>query len=326
MVYRPASDENLCAALPFFHSFGLTATLWFPLLSGFPASYHTNPLESDQMAKVVKKNKSTLLLATPTFLLAYIRKIKPEDFASLRHVVVGAEKLKVSVANAFEEKFGVAPLEGYGATECSPVISVNLPAVEVDGIRATGTKPGSVGQPLPGVAVRVVDPANHESVAHGEEGLLLVRGPNVMLGYLNQPEQTAEALRDGWYVTGDIVKVDTEGFITITDRLARFSKLGGEMVPHIAVEEAYLKELDTMDPVLTVTSVPHPKKGERLVVLYTEEAGTPESLHAVIEDSDLPNLWKPDRKAYLKIDQIPVLGSGKMDYKAVREKAQEMVE
>jgi len=167
----------------------------------------------------------------------------------------------------------------------------------------------------------VVDPETFAPMPAETEGLLLVRGPNVMLGYLHLPEKTAEVLKDGWYITGDIVRVDVDGFITITDRLARFSKIGGEMVPLIAVEEAYFKGLNTMDPVLTVTSVPDPKRGERLVVLYTEAAGNEEKLHEVITASDLPNLWKPDRKAYRRIDAIPMLGSGKLDFKVIRDLA-----
>jgi len=323
MVYRPDAKDNLCASLPFFHSFGYTASLWFPLLSGFSATYHTNPLDAEKIAEMVREHTCTLLFATPTFLLGYLRKAKPEDFASLRAVIVGAEKLKQNVADAFEKRFGLRPLEGYGATECSPVISVNLPPVDIDGVRQIGSKPGTVGQPLPGVAVKVVDPESFTPLPVEAEGLLLVRGPNVMRGYLNMPEKTDEVLKDGWYVTGDIVNVDRDGFITITDRLARFSKIGGEMVPLIAVEEAYIKGLNTMESVLTVTSVPDPKRGERLMVLYTDEAGDAEQLHEIIQASDLPNLWKPDRKAYRKVDAIPMLGSGKLDFKAIRDLAEQ---
>lgn len=326
MVYRPTEDDNLCAALPFFHSFGFTATLWFPLLSGFSASYHVNPLDGAQIANVVRESRSTLLFATPTFLLNYVRKAEKEDFKSLRAVIVGAEKLKKNVADMFEEKFGVRPLEGYGSTECAPVIAVNLPPVDIDGVHQAGAKEGSVGHPLPGVAVRVVEPSNYEPVAQGAEGLMLVRGPNVMLGYLNQPEKTAEVFHDGWYVTGDIVRIDRDGFITITDRLSRFSKIAGEMVPLIAVEDMYHQALKAMEPVLTVTSVPDARRGERLIVLYTEASGGPERLHALIQASDLPNLWKPDRQAYYPIDAIPTLGSGKTDFKALRDLARQAIE
>ena len=171
-------------------------------------------------------------------------------------MVTGAEKLKDKVADKFEKKFGVRPLEGYGATELSPVVSFNVPNATVQGIEQIGNKPGTVGHPLPGVTMKVVDPDNHELKGLNQEGLLLVKGPNVMLGYLNQPEKTAEAIMDGWYVTGDMATMDEDGFVTITDRLARFSKIGGEMVPHLALEEVYLESLDTTETVVVVTSVP----------------------------------------------------------------------
>lgn len=326
MVYQPTPKDNIGAALPFFHSFGYTTTLWFPALSGFGASYHTSPLEGEQIARMVEKNQCTLLLATPTFLLNYMRKASPDQFKSLQHVVVGAEKLKPAIIQAFHEKFGIRPLEGYGATECSPVISVNLPPVEIDGEKHDSAREGSVGRPLPGMAVKIQHPETGDSLSPGQEGLLLVRGPNVMQGYLNQPEKTAEVLQDGWYVTGDIVHLDAEGYITIKDRWARFSKIGGEMVPHIAIEDVLHQALNSMEPVLTVTSAPHPKRGEQLIVLYTEAAGDAGKLRQIIKDSDLPNLWKPDRNAYHKVDALPLLGSGKLDMAALRTLAKSLVE
>jgi len=321
MVYRPEPDENICAALPFFHSFGYTVTIWFPLLAGFTASYHTNPLEGTKIAEVVRDRRCTLLVATPTFLLHYIRKATREDFGSLRAVIAGAEKLKRSIADAFEQQFGIRPLEGYGISELSPVVSSNVPPIKIDGLEMPTMREGSVGRPLPGVAVQVVDPESHKPLLFGENGMLLVKGPNVMRGYLNRPDKTEEAIRDGWYVTGDMASVDADGFITITDRLTRFSKIGGEMVPHIAVEEAYLKGLNAMEPVLAVTSVPDEKKGERLVVLYTDAAGGPDDLHRIIKKSGLSKLWMPSRKDYYRIDEVPVLGSGKLDVQAVRNEA-----
>ncbi len=321
MVYRPEPAENICAALPFFHSFGYTVTIWFPLLAGFTASYHTNPLEGTKIAEVVRDRRCTLLVATPTFLLNYIRKATREDFGSLRAVIAGAEKLKRSIADAFEQQFGIRPLEGYGVSELSPVVSANVPPIRIDGMETLTIRDGAVGRPLPGVAVQVVDPGSHEFLRLGENGMLLVKGPNVMRGYLDMPDKTEEAIRDGWYVTGDIAAVDADGFITITDRLTRFSKIGGEMVPHIAVEEAYLKGLNAMEPVLAVTSVPDEKKGERLVVLYTDAAGDPDDLHRIIKKSGLSKLWIPSRKDYYRIDEVPVLGSGKLDVQAVRNEA-----
>lgn len=323
LVYQPEPDERICAVLPFFHSFGYTATFWFPLLSGIGAAYHTNPTETKQITRVVRDNKCTLLLATPTFLLGYMRKIDVEDFKSLRYVVAGAEKLKASLADAFESKFGIRPLEGYGATECSPVISVNLPSTAIDGSHVDTSREGTVGQPLPGVAIRLVHPESLDPLPLASEGLLLVRGANVMQGYWRNEDETRKAMRDGWYVTGDIVEVDEQGFIRIKDRLARFSKIGGEMVPHIAVEEVLYAGLGTYEQVLSVTSAPNPKRGEQLVVLYKKEAGDAEKLHEIVQNSALPLLWRPHRKAYHVVDNLPVLGSGKLDVRALRALAED---
>jgi acyl-[acyl-carrier-protein]-phospholipid O-acyltransferase/long-chain-fatty-acid--[acyl-carrier-protein] ligase len=146
----------------------------------------------------------TFLLATPTFLQVYMRRCSPEDFGSLQYVMGGAEKLPERVALAFEDRFGIRPLEGYGCTECSPVVTVNTRDFRAAQFRQVGAKRSSIGHPLPGIAVRIVDPAAFDPVPQGQNGLLLVRGPNVMQGYLNRPEKTADVLRQGWYNTGDI--------------------------------------------------------------------------------------------------------------------------
>ncbi|MEI6219324.1 MAG: AMP-binding protein, partial [bacterium] len=209
-------DDSMCAALPFFHSFGFTCTLWFPLISGFRVVHHPNPLEGDKIAQVVSQNKSTVLLATPTFLLTYIRRAKVEDFASLRAVITGAEKLRRRTAEVFAEKFNLEPLEGYGVTELSPVVSVNIPDVAAGGVLQRGTKKGTIGQPIPGVAAKIVGSDGTTPLPPGEDGLLCIKGPNVMRGYLNKPDKTAEVIRHGWYETGDIANIDDDGFITIT--------------------------------------------------------------------------------------------------------------
>jgi len=320
IVFRVTRRDNICSALPFFHSLGFTGTLWLPLLSGFSAVYHTNPLDGEVIARTVREQRSTLLIATPTFLLAYLRKAKKEDFSTLRLVVTGAEKLKSKLADSFEEKFGIRPLEGYGATELSPVISLSLPDVEIDGIRQIGARDGSVGLPVPGVVVKIVDPESGVTLPEGEPGLILVKGPNIMLGYLGKPEKSAEVLRDGWYVSGDIGRLDHSGFLHITDRLARFSKIGGEMIPHGAVEDALHAALGRIG-VLAVTSVPDEKRGEKLVVVHTPEAGDASTLYQLLVASDLPNLWKPGRDCYVAVSALPLLGTGKLDLKGVREAA-----
>ena len=318
MVFRVTLNDNVCSALPFFHSLGFTATLWFPLTSGFSAAYHSNPMDGEKIAQVVREHGSTILLATPTFLLAYLRRAGKEDFATLRLVVTGAEKLKSKLADSFQEKFGVRPLEGYGATELSPVITLSLPDVEVDGVRQYGSKEGSVGHPIPGVAIRVVEPDSGAILKPGQPGLLLVRGPNVMLGYLGRNDKTAEVVRDGWYVTGDIGVMDDDGFVRITDRLSRFSKIGGEMVPHGVVEDDLHGRIGKSQ-VLAVTAVPDEKKGERLVVIYTKGATDAETLQRHMSESALPNLWKPGRDFYIGVECLPILGSGKLDLKKLKE-------
>jgi len=317
-VFRLREDDNLCAVLPFFHSFGFTCALWLPIVSGVSAGYVASPVDGSLVGRAVRQNCSTVLFAAPTFLLNYVRRVKQEDFASLRSAVAGAEKLKKSVADGFEAKFGVRPLEGYGVTELSPVVSLNLADVEIGGVGQIGNKEGTVGQPIPGVAVRIVSPESRKEMAVGESGLLMVKGPNVMLGYLNKEKETAEVLEDGWYNTGDIASIDKDGFLMITDRLLRFSKIGGEMVPHVGVEEVYLSGLDTDERVVAVTGVPDARKGEELVVLHLEKAGEADKLHEIISRSNLPNMWKPRRDNYIRIESMPALGSGKLDIMRLR--------
>lgn len=325
-VFASTPADNICAALPFFHSLGYTGALWFPLLSGFSAVYHPNPLDGAMIAQLARAHQSTILFATPTFLMLYLRKARPEDFATLKYAVVGAEKLKDRLAQAFAEKFGIRPLEGYGATELSPVAALSLPHAEAGGVRQAGWKSGSVGLPLPGVAMKIVDPETGRLLPPGTEGLLLVKGPNVMTGYLNQPELTAAALRDGWYCTGDVARLDRDGFVAITDRLSRFSKIGGEMVPHLGIEEALHRQLGAAGQVLAVTAVADEKKGEKLVLLYTDEAGDAARVRRMVADCELPNLWKPGPDACFRIAALPLLGSGKLDLKALKELARQFVE
>jgi len=319
-------QDRFCAVLPFFHSFGLTATLWTPLVCGFSAYYHPNPLDGAVIGELVRENKLTAMVATPTFLLSYIRRAGDEDFRSVRAVMTGAEKLKTRIADAFEKKFGIRPIEGYGATELSPVGAMNVPDVCIGGARQTGTKEGSVGHPVPGVAARIVDPDTLEVLPEEKEGLLQIKGPNVMLGYLDRPDETADVLQGGWYSTGDIARIDADGFVFLVDRLSRYSKIGGEMVPHLAVEETLMEGLGIVDPCVVVSAAPDERKGEQLVVCYTPLAGDAAKLAGIIKESALPNLWKPKKENYVPIKELPTLGSGKLDLKAVKGIAREFVE
>jgi acyl-[acyl-carrier-protein]-phospholipid O-acyltransferase/long-chain-fatty-acid--[acyl-carrier-protein] ligase len=271
-----------------------------------------------------RKYNVTLLIATPTFAWEYVRKFKPEDLHALRVSIVGAEKKKPELADAFQQKFGKPLFEGYGATELSPVVAVESPGYQDRRHNQPGWKRGTVGCPIPGVAARIVNPETFEPLGVGNEGMLLIKGPNVMMGYLGQPEKTREVIREGWYITGDIAKLDEDGFITITDRLSRYSKIAGEMVPHLRVEEALHKALGSAEPKLVVTSAPDEQKGEKLVMLHTELGMSVDELLARLRDADLPKLWLPRQENFLRIDSLPTLGSGKLDLKSVKDIAKRL--
>ncbi len=324
-VFNIKNDDVMLGILPFFHSFGFTGTLWFPLISGIGVIYHLNPLDAKVIGKLVQEHKASILMTTPTFLSSYIRRCEPAQFKSLRMVTVGAEKLKDNLAEEFKQKFGIEPMEGYGCTELSPVVSINLPDQDKDGQIQKAQKRGTIGLPLPGIAVRVLDQNTLEPLGANQNGLLFIKGPNVMKGYLNQPDKTKEVIQDGWYSTGDIAQMDEDGFITITDRLSRFSKIGGEMVPHIKIEEAIHKTLNSTEQLAVVTSIPDEKKGEKLVVLYTKEIDVLALVNSLKNDG-LPNLWIPEANMFLKVDAIPILGSGKLDLGAAKRKAKETFE
>ncbi len=320
-VFGLNPTDGLVGVLPFFHSFGFTGTLWLPAVLGVRVVYYPNPLDAKAIGPMVREHALTFLLATPTFLQLYMRSCAAGDFGSLRVVMTGAEKLPERLAGAFEEQFGIRPLEGYGCTECAPVAAVNTHDFRSAGFRQIGAKRGKIGHPLPGMSVRIVDADTRAPLPVGQAGLMLVRGPNVMQGYLGRPDKTAEALRDGWYVTGDIAAIDEDGFLQITDRLSRFSKIGGEMVPHIRIEEKLHELAGATEQTFVVVGVPDEKKGERLVVLHKL---TPEQLRPCREklaQCDLPNLWKPRADQFYHLDALPYLGTGKLDLRQARELA-----
>ncbi len=318
-VFGLGKSDCVLGVLPFFHSFGFTGTLFLPAVVGVGAVYHPNPLDTKTIGPLVHEYAATFLLATPTFLQLYLRGCAPEDFGSLRVVMTGAEKLPERLAAAFEEHFGIRPLEGYGCTECAPAVAVNTHDFRSAGFRQVGAKRGKIGHPLAGVSVRIVDPDTRAPQPMGQPGLMLVRGPNVMQGYLGKPEKTAEVLHDGWYTTGDIAAIDEDGFLQITDRLSRFSKIGGEMVPHIKVEERLHELAGATEQTFVVAGVPDEKKGERLVVLHKlPDARLPEVLEK-LSQTDLPNLWKPRADQFFRVESFPMLGTGKLDLRKVKE-------
>jgi acyl-[acyl-carrier-protein]-phospholipid O-acyltransferase / long-chain-fatty-acid--[acyl-carrier-protein] ligase len=320
-VFDLNEKDRIVGVLPFFHSFGFTVTLWLPAVSGNGVIYHNNPMDAKIIGEMIERYRGTLLLSTPTFATGYARKCTREQFASLRFVLVGAEKLRESAAKAFEDAFGLKMLEGYGCTEMAPAVAVNTAGYEAGRDSQSGAKAGSVGRPLPGVAVRIADPETLTPLALGCEGLLLVKGPNRMLGYLGQPEMTERALCDGWYNTGDIGVLDEDGFLTITDRLARFSKIGGEMAPHLKIEEAVLQA--TGGEPCCVTGIPDERKGERIAVLYTAAGISEAEVWQRLAATDLPKLWLPKREDIHRVDALPTLGTGKVDFRGVRAVAME---
>ena len=324
-VLHVSREDHALGILPFFHSFGYLI-FWYCTRNGVGMVFHPSPLDVGAIGQLAKSYRITLLVATPTFLQLYLRRCTPEQFSTLRVVLTGAEKLQLRLAQAFEDKFGIKPVEGYGVTECAPVIAVNCPDFRTAGFYQIASRRGSVGQPLPGVSVRIIDPETSALQPPGSPGMLCVKGPNVMSGYLNRPDLTDKVMREGWYVTGDIAILDEDGFLTITDRLSRFSKIGGEMVPHGKVEEALQEAAKADTQVFAVTSVPDEKKGERLAVLHTLSEERIPALLEQLSSSGLPNLFLPNRHSFIKVDALPLLGTGKLDLRALKRIAMERLE
>lgn len=312
------SDDRVLGCLPLFHSFGCTVTLWYPLIEGVNLVTFPSPLETTKLASLIEKHKITLVLATPTFLRGYLRKATRDQFASVKLVITGAEKLPEKIAKSFEERFGLKVLEGYGITETSPVSNVNIPDPESDGRSPSlfNHRPGSVGLFIPGMAVRITDPDTAEPLPVHESGMIWLRGANIFEGYLNLPEKTAEVIQNGWFMTGDIGRVDEDGFLFIEGRLSRFSKIGGEMVPHETVEDAINQALGLGDDErkVAVVGVPDEAKGEALVLLSADPEIDLTSLREKLTDAGIPQLWVP--KKIVDVDSIPILASGKLDIKS----------
>jgi acyl-[acyl-carrier-protein]-phospholipid O-acyltransferase/long-chain-fatty-acid--[acyl-carrier-protein] ligase len=321
-VLGSQDNDRILGSLPLFHSFGFLS-LWFALNHRIGIVFQPNPLDGAAVATVVARERVTMLLATPTFLQSYLRRAQPGSFGSLRIVLSGAERLSPRLRDAFEERFGIRPIEGYGATECSPAIATGAPDVRYDGVYQAGSRPGSVGQPVPGVTVRIVDPDTGAHRTDGQPGVILVRGPNVMRGYLGRDDLTREVLRDGWYNTGDIGRLDDDGFLYLTGRESRFSKIGGEMVPHVKVEDALHSAANAEDNVFAVTGVPDDRKGERLVVLHTLPEDRIDEIVNALPAQGLPNLFIPRPNQFIAVPALPSLGSGKLDLRKIREIAEQ---
>ncbi len=319
------TEDKILGCLPLFHSFGCTVTMWYPMIEGVSVVTYPSPLEVAKLAELIEEHSVSLLLATPTFLRGYLRKATKEQLAPIKMVITGAEKLPKKVAESFEERFGKPVLEGYGLTETSPVSNVNLPDVPgpdgSSGPVLPNHRPGSVGLFIPGIAVRITDPDTHEPLPLYSKGMIWLRGSNIFEGYLNQSEKTAAVMKNGWFMTGDIGRMDEDGFLYIEGRLSRFSKIGGEMVPHETVEDLINKALGIGDEErrIAIVGVPDEAKGEALILLSADPNINLQELRTKLSGDGIPALWIP--KKIIDVDAIPILASGKLDIKGCEDLA-----
>ena len=315
--------DRLLGNLPLFHAYGMTVGFWVPTMARSPVVYIPNPLDAAFTGQTIQHHKLTMMMATPTFLQTYMRRCTREQFSSLRLVITGGEKLRRDIAENFRKMTGLAVVEGYGCTELAPIVSINLAFNTFDLGREAG-KPGSIGVPMPGLFVKIVNQDTGKMCQPDEDGVLLVKGGLVMQGYLNDPEATKRVIIDGFYNTGDIASMDERGYITITGRLSRFSKISGEMVPDELVEMHLNELLRAENRVLAVTGVPDSKRGERLVVLYSVMELDVAKLVEDLRRRGLPNLWIPRKEDFHFVEKIPLLGSGKIDLQKLKQLAAEL--
>jgi acyl-[acyl-carrier-protein]-phospholipid O-acyltransferase / long-chain-fatty-acid--[acyl-carrier-protein] ligase len=304
-VLTVTSDDIMMANLPLFHVFGHNINFWLPLLFGMTVVSYANPLEYKKVCSIVREEKVSLLVGTPSFFSGYLRQSEVGDFSSLRVAVAGADKTPDSLRAGFIEKHNLELCEGYGATETSPVVATNLP---------DANKPGSVGRVLPSVRVKIVDINSGETLAPGNEGKILVKGDLVMKGYFDDLEETSLRIKDGWYETGDMGLLDEEGYLWHRGRLKRFVKIGGEMVSLVRVETVLLSLLPDGDD-CCVVEVPDSLKGARIVAALTKPVNEKKLLKAMAEE--LPLIALP--KQFVILDEFPKMGSGKIDFRTITE-------
>lgn len=298
-------SDIILANLPYFHVFGLTLTLWTPIYYGMTIVSYANPLEYKTICNIIREEKPTVMVGTPSFLWGYLRKSEAGDFKSLRLIVSGADKCPDTLREEFLKKHGINVYEGYGTTETSPVISTNTP---------DNNKPGSVGKVLPGVKIRIENYETGEECAAGEIGKILVKGDLVMKGYLNDFEETSMRIRDGWYDTGDMGYIDEEGFLWHSGRLKRFVKIGGEMISLVRVENV-LEKLLPEDVACSIVEVPDALKGAKIIAAVTKKIDKRKILKLMSEH--LPNIALP--KQFIVVEDLPKMGSGKIDFRRVTE-------
>ena len=322
--------DSLLGALPLFHAFGYTTSFWLPAMTDVKGVYHFSPLEPKKIAEMVREHQCTAIPTTPTFLRNYLKHSQKEDFEAVHTVICGAEKLPTDLIDAWDAKFGVRPAEGYGTTELSPVVSVNLSKGRREDYQ-DWLREGTIGRPLGNLQARVVHLETGEVLPSDTSGMLQIKGPTVMKGYYKDPVKTAEVIQDGWYTTGDVATIDKDGFIRIVGRESRISKIGGEMVPHTLLEDEVTKIISSRlqgdsegDVLAAVSSVPDERRGERLIVLCRQMPVAAEEMCKLLQQAGLPNLWIPSPRDFFQMESIPILGTGKLDLRAVKELAEKV--
>jgi len=307
-----ADDDIMLANLPLFHVFGFNVNFWLPIYNGITMVSYANPLEYKKIATICREERVTLMVATPSFFAGYLKQSEKGDFASIRVAVAGADKTPDSLREGYKKKHDLELFEGYGTTETSPVVSVNLPG---------RNKPGSIGQVLANVQVRITDINSGEVLPTGKEGKILVKGDLVMKGYFDDFEETSLRIKDGWYETGDMGLFDEDGYLWHRGRLKRFVKIGGEMVSLVRVE-SLLETLLPEDCECCVVEVPDSLKGARIVAAVTKQINEKDILKKLAEK--IPAIAMPRR--FLLLPDLPKMGSGKIDFRAVTEKVRDYLQ
>ena len=331
-------EETFLASLPIFHSFGLTVTMMLPLLTGYTFCAYPNPTDARSLCELCERYKLTIVCATPTFARAMLRRANENTFKHVKYFVVGAEKLQPDLEREFQERCGVTLLEGYGLTEAAPVCAVNIPNAPMmpgSAFYVPGHNPRTIGTPLPGIAVRITDVDDDtKELPLTEQGMIWLKGANIFTGYVGKADMNPTIFKDGWFKTGDIGRMDLNGFITLGGRLSRFSKIGGEMVPHEGVEQV-LTEIFDIDPAaeggvqIAITGVTDPQKGEALVLLSaldahqrsSEEKEILQGIRNALNERQMPTLWAP--KYIVPVEAIPILPTGKLDLRNCKLLAEE---
>lgn len=306
-----SSEDKLISNLVFFHVFGLTVNLWVPFYHGMTNVTYANPLDFQTVSRIAREEKPTIMVGTPSFFWGYLQKSDPGDFKSLRFMITGADKCPDALREGFRNKHGVVLLEGYGTTETSPVISVN--SLEFN-------RPGSTGKVLPNIQVRIENFETGQDCSVGEIGKILVKGPSVMKGYYDDPEQTAEVLKDSWYNTGDMGYLDKDGYLWHAGRFKRFTKVGGEMVSLVKVENTLEKYLPP-EVLCCVVEIMDEKKGSLIIAAVSAEINKTEILRKMM--TELPVIALP--RQFLTINELPVMGTGKVDFRSVTRMVQEIM-